>query len=722
MPAHSPTPPDPFRVEGHLPPRRIPVTYRITLALSAFAMVLLPLLYVALIVAAGFGLKYYAIHGTAIFQVRGGGGLSLWLLALYLAPLIAGAIMLVFMIKPLFAPAVRRSDAFTLDLAQEPQLRDLIAAICTRVGAPMPVQVDVDCQVNASARLRRGLLSLGRQDLVLTIGLPLAGNLTARQFAGVLAHEFGHFTQGAGMAFSYLIGSVNRWFARVVFERDEWDESLARASEDTDARLAIILFTARAAVWFSRKILHGLMLIGHAITCLQLRQMEFDADYYSAHIAGSTAFNDTSAELRRLNAAGQIAFNELGQLWHNRQLVDDFPSFVSLRRTQLAPDLVQKIDAATLGEKTGWLDTHPRDIDRGIQVRALRLPGLFHGEGPATALFTDFAALSRTATLHFYREQLDLTFGAESLVPTTAAAHSHTEAADDESARLKLLGPVPYPARPLLWAETDFTPLAPGTTPSAVAAELAALRQRLAALRPAAETAAQLFKTLHDDLAKTAAAHAFLTARIDVAPDAFGLGLGNLTQTERRTADLTARLAAKRDELAPFESAFHAWFSLAVRAARAPAFAAHLPADLAPRLHGTAQALTQLAPWFRALPDWIAEQSLLSVLSANERHLDTNLRFRPFVSAQRDKTRAIVVNAPGQICGAPWPFRAPGAPATITEHLERSLRDVHGDGRIAVLLQVAVDLHFRLLGQAAKLGLEVEQALNPKADETPASQ
>ena len=79
------------------------------------------------------------------------------------------------------------------------------------------------------------------------------------------------------------------------------------------------------------------MLVGHAITCLQLRQMEFDADYYGASVAGSRSFAETMAEIGLLHAAGQGAFDELGQLWHNRQLVDDFPAFVALRRDQLDP-------------------------------------------------------------------------------------------------------------------------------------------------------------------------------------------------------------------------------------------------------------------------------------------------------------------------------------------------------------------------------------------------
>jgi len=72
-------------------------------------------------------------------------------------------------------------------------------------------------------------------DLVLAAGLPLVAWLSLRQFAGVLAHEFGHFSQGAGMRPTYVIRSISHWFTRVIYERDEWDDKLVQWSEGTDA-------------------------------------------------------------------------------------------------------------------------------------------------------------------------------------------------------------------------------------------------------------------------------------------------------------------------------------------------------------------------------------------------------------------------------------------------------------------------------------------------------
>ena len=122
-------------------------------------------------------------------------------------------------------------------------------------------------------------------DLVLTVGLPLVAGLSVQQFAGVIAHELGHFTQGTGMRLSYVVRSVNSWLARVVYERDDWDESLVRGCEEGN-RLSIFLLLAIFCVWLTRRVLWLLMVTGHALSCFMLRQMEYDADRYETRWPG----------------------------------------------------------------------------------------------------------------------------------------------------------------------------------------------------------------------------------------------------------------------------------------------------------------------------------------------------------------------------------------------------------------------------------------------------
>ena len=110
----------------------------------------------------------------------------------------------------------------------------------------MPKRIDLDCQLNAAAGFRRGFASLFGNDLVLVIGVPLVASFNVREFAGVIAHEFGHFTQGFGMRLSYIVRSINGWFARVVYERDAWDMLLESwAMEAEDWRMMIVVNLAR---------------------------------------------------------------------------------------------------------------------------------------------------------------------------------------------------------------------------------------------------------------------------------------------------------------------------------------------------------------------------------------------------------------------------------------------------------------------------------------------
>ena len=206
------------------------VLYRGCLFLVAGAMLVLPLIYLAMLGVLAWAVYYHAVHDWAPIMhfgdFTGGGRVMIVKFLIYFIPLFAGVVVLFFMFKPLLARRPKRAQPLAMNPADNPLLYAFIAKICDVVGAPAPRRIDMDCQLNASAGFRRGFRSMTGNDLVLTIGLPLAANLSTREFAGVIAHEFGHFTQGAGMRLSYVIRSINFWFARVAFQRDAWDEAL----------------------------------------------------------------------------------------------------------------------------------------------------------------------------------------------------------------------------------------------------------------------------------------------------------------------------------------------------------------------------------------------------------------------------------------------------------------------------------------------------------------
>jgi Zn-dependent protease with chaperone function len=402
--------------EGDIAPVKAAVGYRLGILLVAVVMVILPVLYVAIIGLIGWAVYYHAVHDVGIVGMAKGRAAAYTFMA-YLAPIVVGVTVILFMLKPLVSWPAKRSLRKPLLRQDEPLLFDFVDRICQAVGAPRPRQIEIDEQVNASAGFRRGVLSMLGHDLVLTIGVPLVAGLNMRQFSGVLAHEFGHFAQGAGMRLTYVIRSISGWFTRVVYERDRWDEWLVQMSRGADPRYGILIWLARGGVWLTRRILWCLMMIGHSVSALMMRQMEFDADQYETRLAGSAAFEATSKQMTLLNVAASGARSDLGDFYREGRLCDDLPRLILHNASQFGPDVLEKIRRMNDESKTGWLDTHPCDNARIAASQRANSNGIFRLEWPAAALFSDFDQLCVRATRDYYEEIFGEQFKPESVFP-----------------------------------------------------------------------------------------------------------------------------------------------------------------------------------------------------------------------------------------------------------------------------------------------------------------
>ncbi len=362
------------------------------------------------------------LHATTNFDPLVGGTsgrAAAFMLLVYATPILAGVTVLFFMVKPVFARRGTHAAPYCVTRESEPALYAFVERIARIVGAPLPRQIRLDCDVNASAGFRRGFLSMFGNDLVLTLGMPLVAALSMRELAGVIAHEFGHFTQGAGMRLSYVIRRINGWFARVVFERDAWDEWLDTCAEDADFRIQIVVGFARFCVWLSRLVLRGLMMIGHGISCFTQRQMEYDADAYETRLAGSAAFESTAQKLALLGVATRESYRELSKAFNRgNPLPDNIPAFIFKHAAGLPEPTRERVLGQMGMTRTGIFDTHPADADRIRAARRAAEPGVFAVDGPATDLFQHFEAPARFVTQIHYTDEMELRVPQDQLAPT----------------------------------------------------------------------------------------------------------------------------------------------------------------------------------------------------------------------------------------------------------------------------------------------------------------
>ncbi len=402
--------------------------YRAGLGLLSLFMMAMPLAYVALVAASAWLVYHYTFHVfpelVSGMGVRGGRAMIFVWLAM-VSPIIAGVTVVIFMLKPIFFSLVGFGPARTRAVTREgePVLFELVDHICDAIKAPRPQRIQVDSNVNASASYGAGFRGIFKGELVLTIGVPLVSGLTTRQLAGVLAHEFGHFSQGAGMRAQLIIAAINLWFAKVVYARDAIDEMLDEAITESETAFGLMLALASGCVGLVRWVLWGFMVAAHTASSIFSRQMEFDADRYEIALVGSEVFVTTGEELHLLNAASGHAMEGMYSLIKKAVMIDNIPRMIQLCRHKMPSDEVAKVKQAIATGKTGLLDTHPCTRERGEAAQRIGQAGVFTIDRPARELFRHYDALCSNVTQDFYRNAIGRLVNPSELQPVDQHLH-----------------------------------------------------------------------------------------------------------------------------------------------------------------------------------------------------------------------------------------------------------------------------------------------------------
>ena len=385
-----------------LPESDLPFGYRIGLLATIVGLFTLPLIYLA---AIGYAALRWFNYSTRIAD----GVPGLFGPLLIFIPLAVALLMLLFLIKPFFAPRIKHDPNLTeLDPHAEPDFFNFLEKLCAIMDTPVPRRVITTCEPNAAAGLRPGLKGLFSQEIQLVIGLPLVAGMTAAQFAGVLAHELGHGTQFGAMRLSTWIDRTNLWFARLVYQRDAWDQRIAQwvESKSMPFVLSLPMLLAQLGTWCSRRVFYLFMMASHAMSCFILRRMEFDADRWSTTLIGDAEAQQQMRRVFLITGAWSGVLADLGQAMRDRRLCDDLPRMVMLELNRRSDEVLDHLIRSHQSANTRLFDSHPNLGDRLLHMRRAPSPGLLHADVPAHCLFRTFARTCQHATTQFYELQL----------------------------------------------------------------------------------------------------------------------------------------------------------------------------------------------------------------------------------------------------------------------------------------------------------------------------
>jgi Zn-dependent protease with chaperone function len=694
---------------GRVAPVPLPPNYRLAMSVVAVGMVMLPLVYAYMVYLVAYGVyDYLVLMPTPQFHGSGRAMLAAW--ALWASPAVIGGILLAFLVKPLFARSAEAGRPRMVRRDQEPLLFEFVERVCQAVGAPLPKRIYVDASVNAHAGLHRGLVSLvGEDDLVLTLGLPLLAGLSLQQMAGVLAHEFGHFSQRAGMRMSYLVRATNAWFARVVYQRDEWDDWMRREASGSESLLImLILGVARGCIWLTRKLLLGLMWVGQAISCFMMRQMEYDADRYEARLVGSSTFEATMRDIRILGLSHQKSMSDLEVSWRENRLADSLPDLTRVNRDRMPADVRRELDKHAQQDRTKLFSTHPADEERCVSVRRETLPPVFQSDLPATSLFRDFAGLSRAVTLDYYKEMLGDAVKPERLVPVTEVV-SRRDRFDQESDAL---------AR---FFQNAFTGLRPvcfaGWGGPATVDSVRAARSEAERCLPEMVRAGERYQKAFRRMVSVRQAEVVIGAGFKVQPKEFDLPGADEGAVRRAGETTRLRLKAADDELTPHERACAARLAASLGLLQDPDLAARVDPDgeirsEAPRLLETASLLGGLFKSLRELHVVRAQvAALVPRLEGNEKSeaLQASLRTR------ETKLKTLLTTFHQLLDGVAYPFDHADAGVTLQGYL--FLADPSRLGLVDLyslsehLLERIYEVYYRVMARLAHAAEKLEEAV-----------
>jgi Zn-dependent protease with chaperone function len=691
-----------------LTPTPVSLLYRGALLAMALAIAMLPIIYVSLIALIVFLIQWHARDDVWILS---GTEAGLGSLVAYFCPIIVGAIAIFFLVKPLFARSVSQAERIALEPTDHHVLFALVQRICGAVGAPMPVRIEVDCSINAAARLIGGPFGRG---LALTIGLPLVAGLTTQQLAGIIAHECGHFGQRAGIRLSYTIQLINRWFWRVANERDEWDAQLDVWSNGADVRLAIVFVFARTAVSCTRRLLRGLMTAGHLISCFMLRQMEYDADSYETRLVGSDTFGHTMSRVRAIAVAIPIAEARMRQSFSRGYLPDDMASFVTYICADLPADLIAAT-RQTPAVKSRWFETHPSDAERIEAARLMNAPGIFACTDRASDLFSDFESLSRAVTRHHYERNLRLKVDAIPLIDADALMQ---ESLKDDAA-LQAYGRVFADGNTVLHPIfVDFEVIGIATDPAGAWESFRETRSATKKLTTTISASYKRFAELEGWKRRVTTARLLVEASYYVRPEDFGLAQGTAAEADGVIAQISIEQNKIAEELRRYEEYLRGQFIATGQLLQLSSKndGEHFPAALRGHAGAMIGLLMQLNRAYNIVLALRERILFFDGVLAHARTLHNPVRLNPYASKLEDDVRMMVARVRSTAANAFYPFAHETRAMTVAQYLRgpdvttEDLEAVIRDARTHV--DLFLKLYCRIIGELVLIAEHVERSVH----------
>jgi Zn-dependent protease with chaperone function len=363
---------------------------------AIFSIILFVITYLALFILA-VGLTILCGYG-AIMLVSFKAHFVTLMLGLGIAAV--GVLTLFFLIKFIFTRnKTDLSNYLEVTEEDQPELFALIHDVVQEAGTQFPRKVYLSSEVNASVFYNSSFWSMFlpvRKNL--HIGLGLMNSVTVDEFKGIIAHEFGHFSQRSMKVGSYVY-NVNYIIHNMLYDNEGYNNFVSKLA-NLNGWLSFPLLGSikivQAIQWVLQKVYHVVNLNYRALS----REMEFHADEVAARIAGPHTIETSLVRLSLADAALNDVFSFYSSkiennirpkslfpqhllVMHYRANYYGFPLENGL--PQITPESSNRFSRSKLEFDNTWA-THPSNEDRIARVKSLGLDAKRKNNNPAMSL------------------------------------------------------------------------------------------------------------------------------------------------------------------------------------------------------------------------------------------------------------------------------------------------------------------------------------------------
>lgn len=409
-PMSSPQPQNKPAKPVRIAPWRGPLHFSL-LVISAACSLALQLSYVLLVVAVGGWLCLQFIEVTGSMARS---GFLQWQWLIEVGKLLLMAVTWVFMLRPLWPRTKSAKVAVQITAATQPQLFELIHTLCWHLRAQPPTQVWLDTTISVRSTMFCGLMGILTGKTQLHIGLPVVSVITARELAGLLAHELSHNAGGLSTMFVHAVREMNAWFFRAVMERDTWEMKLAKEPKKEPAWRRLGRRVVGAWMWLAKIPFVIFALASRLTSTVTLWLIRRASERCGCNVIGEDAYDRMQRKMALLGGAWQAAGQEIRRGVVQHRLPENLSLLMARHVAKVAKDR-----ASTAAANEGPLIEPGTAASAKLPVGAAIAASLSPAQ-PAASVMRGFVDLSRQVTYFYYQHDLGLNI------------HEHRMVADEE--------------------------------------------------------------------------------------------------------------------------------------------------------------------------------------------------------------------------------------------------------------------------------------------------